>query len=60
MSAFTAPVFEDAALARPHSERQSALRRDYRDMGMMIFGEIPNFDTVMNILQRLEDEINGN
>ena len=44
----------------PDSERQSALRRDYREMGMMIFGEIPNFDTVMNILQRLEDEINGN
>jgi hypothetical protein len=44
----------------PDSESQSALRRDYRDMGMMIFGEIPNFDTVMNILQRLEDEINGN
>ena len=60
MSAFTASVFEDAALAWPHSERQSALRRDYRDMGMMIFGEIPNFDRVMNILQRLEDEINGN
>lgn len=43
----------------PDAERRSALRRDYRDMEMMIFGETPKFDTVMDTLQRLEDEING-
>lgn len=39
--------------------RHPVLRRDYRDMGIMIFGEIPKFDTLMDTLQRLEDEING-
>lgn len=26
---------------------------------MMIFGEIPDFDAVVDALQKLEDEING-
>ena len=43
----------------PDTGRHSALRRDYRDMEMMIFGETPKFDTVIHTLQRLEEEING-
>jgi hypothetical protein len=43
----------------PDTERRPALRRDYRDMEMMSFGETPKFDTVMDTLQLLEDEING-
>ncbi len=33
------------------------LRSDYRDMAMMIFGEIPDFDVIVDVLQQLEDEI---
>jgi hypothetical protein len=43
----------------PDAGRHSALRRDYRDMEMMIFGETPKFDTVIDSLKELEDEING-
>ena len=43
----------------PDAGRHSALRRDYREMEMMIFGETPKFDTVMDSLKELEDEING-
>ena len=43
----------------PDAGRHSALRRDYREMEMMIFGETPKFDTVIAALKELEDEING-
>lgn len=43
----------------PDAGHRSALRRDYRDMGMMIFGESPKLDRVLDTLQQLEDEING-
>jgi hypothetical protein len=43
----------------PDAGRHSALRRDYRDMEMMIFGETPKFDTVIDSLKELEDDING-
>jgi hypothetical protein len=60
MSAFTRVRLRRRRSCLAGVGMQPALPRDYRDMGMMIFGEIPNFDTVLNILQRLEDEINGN
>ncbi len=43
----------------PAGAHLAELRSDYRDMTMMIFGEIPDFDAVVDALQRLEDEING-
>ena len=43
----------------PDAERHSVLRRDYREMEMMIFGETPKFATVIDALQGLEDQING-
>ena len=34
------------------------LRKDYRDMQIMIFGEVPTFDEILKILGELEVEIN--
>jgi hypothetical protein len=52
-------------LARPGSlrlvpveTRVTALERDYRNMGVMIFGEPPAFDRIMETLAALEQEIN--
>jgi hypothetical protein len=52
-------------LARPGSfrvvpveNRVAALERDYRDMAVMIFGEPPKFDWIMETLKALEQEIN--
>ena len=43
----------------PAEERVDELRRDHRDMGVMIFGQRPEFDLIMDTLGHLEDEING-
>ena len=43
----------------PAKERIAALERDYRNMGVMIFGEPPKFDTIMGTLAALEREINS-
>ena len=42
----------------PREERLAALERDYRNMGVMIFGEPPAFNTIMETLAALEQEIN--
>jgi hypothetical protein len=42
----------------PPKNRLAALERDYRNMGVMIFGEPPPFDTIMGALAGLEEEIN--
>jgi hypothetical protein len=42
----------------PAEERIAALERDYRNMGVMIFGEPPTFGTTMEALAALEQEIN--
>ena len=41
----------------PREERLTALERDYRNMGVMIFGEPPAFDSIMETLAALEREI---
>ncbi len=43
----------------PKKERLSALERDYRNMGAMIFGKPPAFDTITETLAGLEQEINS-
>jgi hypothetical protein len=43
----------------PPAERVAALERDYRNMGVMIFGEPPPFGTIMEALAGLGREING-
>jgi hypothetical protein len=52
-------------LARPGSfrlvpveSRVAALERDYRNMAVMIFGDAPKFDWIMETLTALEHEIN--
>lgn len=52
-------------LARPGSfrvvpveNRAATLERDYRNMGVMIFGEPPAFDRIMQTLAAFEQEIN--
>jgi hypothetical protein len=43
----------------PRTERVAAMERDYRNMGVMIFGEPPAFDKLMETLAGFEREING-
>ncbi len=43
----------------PSAPHLSELKKDYRAMEIMIFGEIPVFEIILNVLQELEDEING-
>ena len=43
----------------PAESRIPALRRDYRDMADMIFGEPPNFDLLLEMLATLEVELNS-
>jgi hypothetical protein len=43
----------------PTEDRMAALERDYRNMGVMIFGEPPAFGKMMETLNTLEQEING-
>lgn len=42
----------------PAEKRVAALERDYRNMGVMIFGEPPAFNKIMETLAALEQEIN--
>jgi hypothetical protein len=42
----------------PAKDRVAALERDYRNMGVMIFGEPPVFGTIMETLTVLEKEVN--
>lgn len=42
----------------PAETRMAALERDYRSMGVMIFGEPPPFATIIDELRRLEEDIN--
>lgn len=43
----------------PHGNRIQDLREDYRRMAGMIFGQPPTFDSILQTLQALQDEING-
>ena len=42
----------------PRAARLDELRRDYRGMGVIVFGEAPAFDFIIETLRRLEEEIN--
>lgn len=42
----------------PADERRAALEQDYRDMGSMIFGAPPSFESIADTLAALEQEIN--
>lgn len=42
----------------PPKERVDVLQRDYKNMAVMIFGEPPTFDWIMETLATLEHEIN--
>jgi hypothetical protein len=43
----------------PNADRIQDLREDYRRMAGMIFGQPPTFDSILQTLQGLQDEING-
>ncbi len=34
------------------------IEKDYKDMSEMIYGEYPNFEEIIKVLQELEKEIN--
>ena len=42
----------------PKDEHLAALLADYRQMVEMIFGEIPDFEQILDTLRQLENEIN--
>ena len=42
----------------PPDNRFSALREDYDAMKDMLYGDIPDFETVMSTVRKLEKEIN--
>ncbi len=42
----------------PSESQRAELKKDYRAMEIMIFGEVPVFEAILNALQELEDEIN--
>ena len=42
----------------PREERLAVLERDYRNMGVMNFGEPPVFDSIVETLGALEQEMN--
>jgi len=43
----------------PPEHIQSSLERDYREMRVMIYGEIPPFDDLLSQIKTLESEINA-
>jgi len=43
----------------PAGNRVSALKQDYRKMAMMVFGEPPRFESIMEALAALERELNS-
>ena len=43
----------------PMPERIPALRHDYREMAVMIFGDPPKFDLILDTLSALEREVNA-
>jgi hypothetical protein len=42
----------------PGDEQRRTLKDDYRKMQAMLFGERPEFDQIITVLQELEREIN--
>lgn len=43
----------------PPTERWKELETDYKKMRMMLYGDVPQFDTMMEGIQKLEQEINA-
>jgi len=43
----------------PHNGMRADLEQDYRAMSQMIFGEIPAFDGILELIVRLEQRLNG-
>ena len=43
----------------PPRYRLEALAADYESMKDMLYGDVPNFDTIMEVIQKLEKEMNG-
>ena len=42
----------------PPENHLPELRKDYLDMGVMIFEEIPDFESIIKTLSQLENQIN--
>ncbi|EFK94757.1 hypothetical protein HMPREF9261_0307 [Finegoldia magna ACS-171-V-Col3] len=42
----------------PDEFRFSEIEKDYKAMSEMIYGEYPNFEEIIKVLQELEKEIN--
>ena len=42
----------------PDEFRFSELEKDYKAMSEMIYGDYPNFEEIINVLQELEKEMN--
>jgi hypothetical protein len=42
----------------PNQPHLAELQKDYREMAVMIFGEVPTFDDIIRTLGALEEDIN--
>ena len=42
----------------PPENRVDGLKKDYESMTEMFFGEYPSFDELVNVIEKLENEIN--
>jgi hypothetical protein len=42
----------------PNPDRVAELERDYREMAIMIFGEVPGFEAILGALRAVEAGIN--
>lgn len=55
--------YETATIGRlrlsPRAERLEALSQDYRETGVMIFGEPPPFEDILGAIRGLEQELNS-
>lgn len=55
--------FEDAIpgsfMLYPNQNSLPKLKHDYEEMKQMIFGDSPSFEEVLDVIKKLEDEING-
>lgn len=43
----------------PQTKHLDNLKKDYKQMKIMIFGEVPEFEQILNTTAKLEDEINA-
>lgn len=52
-------IYTEGLKLLPDEERIVEIQNDYREMGLMIFGEIPSFETVIDSIKKIEIGLNN-